>query len=590
MITVSDAFRAAVGAPTRMTKARLTFEVLDVNAWLDNTKTASPGAVISRLDQVTNRKRHTPGAYATWEPNRWKLDGSFVLPPRPDETEYEVGWWSEALCDDAGAFTPAQQIVITCGGIYNAAGITVTFDPEAGEYASDFTLIAYDGSGGVIHQEIVAGNTKTVYLLERVIPQFKRIELTITKWCKGYRRARVVEIDFGMVQDYGESELISLDIIEDLDAASRSLPTNELRFQLDNLDKRFNIMNPTGLHYFLQRRQRVLTEIGVEVGRAVEYVPMGTYYLTDWKSDEGAMTASFVARDAMDLLAHGTYRKGLRGTTTLYALAETVLQDAGITAYEIDLALQTVEVSGALPLVSHRDALQMIAIAGRAVAYADRTGKVMVERLSSTVVGVVDMDNVYRSPSIALDKLVNAVDVDVVSYRAKGTVEVYNGSVTVDGTAAIWVEYQGPCEAHSVVVTGAALVSAEHYTYASKLTITGSGVVDIAVTATELEQVKSIYHLQDDDKPANEQTQGIRVSNPLINSSALAAEVAGWLLDESKHRLIYTVNWRQNPALECGDVVTIEDDLGGNKAARISRQELTWAGYLTGATTAKGGT
>ncbi len=588
MIKVSEAFKAAIGTPERETKARLTFEVLDTSAWLDNVKTASAGAVISRLDQVTNRKRHTPGAYATWEPNRWKLDGSFVLPPRPEETEYELGWWSEDLCDADGVFTPAQQISIVCGAVYNAAGITVSFDPEGDEYASDFALLAYDGSGGIIHQEIVTDNTKAIYLMERNLPQFKRIELVITRWCKGPRRARVIEIDFGIVQDYGEAELMYLDVVEDLDATSRSLPTNELRFQLDNQDKRFNIMNPTGLYHFLQRRQRVIAEIGVDVGGSVEYVPAGTYYLIDWKSDEGAMTASFTARDAMDLL-QDTYRKGLRGTTTIYALVETVLQDAGTTAYEIDQALQSVQVSGAIPLVSHRDALQMIAIAGRAVVYADRTGKVIMERLSSTVVGVIDMDNAYRSPSITLDKLVNSVDVDVVSYRSKGSAEVYKGSVMADGATEIWVEYQAPCEDHSVVVTGGTLVSAEHYTYASKLTITGAGVVDIAVTATELEQVKSIYHLQADDKPANEPTQGIRVSNPLIDSSTQAAAVAAWVLDESKRRLIYTVNWQQNPALECGDVVTIEDEFGGNKAARISRQELTWAGYLTGATTAKGG-
>ena len=103
MLAVSDKFKAAVAAPSRMTRARVHLEVLDTDAWLDNAKTATSQAVISRLPQLTNRVRETQGALASFEPDRWKLDGSFVIPPEPGEVpETEVGWWSETLCDTDG--------------------------------------------------------------------------------------------------------------------------------------------------------------------------------------------------------------------------------------------------------------------------------------------------------------------------------------------------------------------------------------------------------------------------------------------------------------------------------------------------------
>ena len=51
----------------------------------------------------------------------------------------------------------------------------------------------------------------------------------------------------------------------------------------------------------------------------------------------------------------------------------------------------------------------------------------------------------------------------------------------------------------------------------------------------------------------------------------------------------YTASWRQNPALECGNVVLMEDSFDNKKKARITKQEYNFAGYLDGITEAKGG-
>jgi hypothetical protein len=51
----------------------------------------------------------------------------------------------------------------------------------------------------------------------------------------------------------------------------------------------------------------------------------------------------------------------------------------------------------------------------------------------------------------------------------------------------------------------------------------------------------------------------------------------------------YTASWRQNPALECGSVILVEDSFQNKKKARITKQEYNFAGYLDGVTEAKGG-
>jgi hypothetical protein len=68
-----------------------------------------------------------------------------------------------------------------------------------------------------------------------------------------------------------------------------------------------------------------------------------------------------------------------------------------------------------------------------------------------------------------------------------------------------------------------------------------------------------------------------------------AERVANWMFTEYNIRGYYRANWRQNPALVCGDAIMVEDGFGQNKKARIVKQDFQFEGFLTGNTEAIGG-
>ncbi len=80
-----------------------------------------------------------------------------------------------------------------------------------------------------------------------------------------------------------------------------------------------------------------------------------------------------------------------------------------------------------------------------------------------------------------------------------------------------------------------------------------------------------------------------KIDNPLINTVEHAREVAEWIIEEYNLRAIYNIDWRQNPALECGDIILVEDSFKAKKQSRIIKQEFEYAGYLSGKTETKGG-
>lgn len=590
MQTTSAAYDAAIVGNPRKTSGKVVFEILDVTAADDATESATSEASISRLEQTTDLLRDMSGKYCTNENDYTLLDGSFTLPPESTDGTYQVGLWSNVLSQADSTFAVDQVLTIDFTTDHDSIGITVTFDKGTNEFAEDFTIEAYDSGAVLIDSISVVGNTSSVYIWEQNLANYRQIVVTATKTNNPYRRLRITEVDFGIVEEFTGDTLISMNVLEELSPTSTEVAANELKFTVDNQDKRFNILNPTGIEAFLQRKQQIFGSIGVQTVPGVfEYVKMGTFYLTEWKSDAGTLTASFIARDILNILEQSFWRKSDLTTKTLKDLAEEVLDDAGIKDYDIDISLDSISVIDYLPIMSHRNALQMIAIAGESVVYSDRDGQVVMKPLSDVPTGSeINLDNVYVSPAIKLDKLYNIIDVNVYDFITGASETVYSGSIDVNGTQDVIIEYKEPASGVSAIVGGGTLNSATYYTNAAILNITAAGTVTITATGNKVELANAVFEKIDPLIPPDELAATLKVDNTLINNSTVASDVADWVLTESNKRRIYDINWRQNPAYETGDIMLIEDEFGENANARLSVQEFNFRGYLDGKTESKG--
>ncbi len=541
MIEVSPEFKQAVYAPIRKTAAKVSFEILDNEAYLDNTSAVSSEAEICRKDQLTNKVRSMSRKYATFEQDYFKLDGSFCIPPRPEEDESELGWWSEELCGADGVFDIPQTVEFTFLEEHNSMGLTIHFDDKTKEYAADFNIDVYRADNTLIARESVIGNTQTTYVWVNGLDYYGKIVVTIKRWAKPFRRARIAEIDFGIIKVYEGDKLIKVKLIEQMNVVGDTLPANEIKFTIDNSSREFNILNPNGFYRFLKDRQELSLSIGVEIEEdEFEFIDIEKYYLTDWQSDEGALTSTFTARNVLELLEQKEYLVSVSGT--LYDLAEDVLIQSGVTRYEIDVGLKDISTTGFPEKITARKALQCIGIASKSAVYQNREGVLIIKQFvildestsyihfagfdvfAGMVIPAVDagwdmknitFDNVYKEPQIKLDKLVQSLIM----------------TVYIDGEKV------------------------EH-------TCTNDGVKEGST---------------------------LKCDNPLIQSVEHAESIAQWILDESNLRALYSINWRQNPALEPGDIVLVEDSFGMKKQSRITKQEYEFSGYLKGKTETKGG-
>jgi hypothetical protein len=405
-------------------------DVSDVYAEGDVTNISAGNAgealYISDKAQLNDDVRKATRKLATLEKDRFKLNGEYSFPDPVVANNGNVGYASDWLSDENGSTaykstsdgsTLYYRLTFDFGSTHTSPGVTVTFNPEENEYATEFIVYASVGIGrggtslDIIH---VYDNAQVTVDVQGNFVGYDHIFIDIVKWSKPNRRVRVQEVDFGVVKVYDGETLISCNLTEEFDMTSGTVPSPEFRFTVDNLDRRFNILNPTGFAKYLQQRQTVIAELGVEKDNGeIEYMELGKYLLWEWTSEEGSMTATFTARTNLDLMDNYLYEKLTPTTKTLYQLAQDIFAGCGITTYSLDVSLQGITTNSMTKEVDCKTAIQMIAIAGCCNIFVDRGNIITLKKMTPIVTpdDRIDLDNVYVEPKIELEKVVRRVDV-----------------------------------------------------------------------------------------------------------------------------------------------------------------------------------
>ena len=591
MVETGPAWGAGVYADARWADARVTFRLEDTTAAGEAVPVCSGEAPISQLGQTHDGVEAIEKRWAVLERNYWALDGTFE-PPKADLSGEETGWWSGVLSGEDGRFEETPSLAFDFTLPHSSVGFTIHFDEAAGEWATDFDLMTYDAEGNRLSLEEVRGNSGPVYVSSVPSYGYRRLELVFRRTSRPFRRVRVAEVVFGVVQSFRKDNTVDLKLLYEIDPRMDSLPVGELVITIDNRDRMYNMVNPTGAYRYLQQGQALNTVLGVGAKRDVELVNMGRHYFYRSSASDSGMTAQITARDRLFLLDRGTYRKGREGTDTVSTIVADILADSGtgLTA-EIDPAVGNTVIGWAVPLVSHREALRLVAQAAMAVCFMGRDDVLhFVDLQEGETVDALDMNNMEEPPDVEVAERVNTVEVCAYGLQAPtGTQagEVYKGTVELKGETVLWAKFSGPVRGAAATVSGGTLTSAEYYLYAAKLTMTGNGTATVVVAGVSLDASESVCVVQ--ALEPGETEQAVEIENPLVCSDALARQVGERRLALEQRRLVYPIRERGNPAREVGDTVRVSDAYGEDRKAIILKEEFSFDGGLSADTKAWGG-
>ena len=316
--------------------------------------------------QTIFTKNDIGNQYATYEQGFWKANGEKLFIPR-DESDYI----KNGLITD-GLFSGTVLIQFSFGyGASDIRGLTIQF----GEcYPTEFTVVTSDGT------EYPYENDSDYFETDQVFENTESITLKIEAMSIPNNRVRIFYVKFGLGLEYDNEWIQSADSSWVLSAINDDLPEVEFSVKLRNDDQRFNVDNPSSEINFLETGQRVSVSQGYELDDgSIEWLQLHTLYVQEWSADDSQATIKTV--DRFKYMSDNYYKgQYYEDGITLYDLAVLVLEDAGMetSEYYIDSYLKKVTVHNPIPDVTHKEALQIIANAGRCIMDYDRYGRIRI--------------------------------------------------------------------------------------------------------------------------------------------------------------------------------------------------------------------
>ncbi|EXG84062.1 hypothetical protein K413DRAFT_0774 [Clostridium sp. ASBs410] len=301
--------------------------------------------------------------YATCDQDYTAVDGSmYFLPRERSDVVLNQGLVSKDLLGPIEIRFPIE---------YDIKGLTIEFGKA---YPVDFVIESDNNTVAI------KGNTDGHFVTEEIFNGATFLRFTPLSMINGKSRFRIHMVTMGIGVYFDSRKILSATKREHISPIMEELPTIDFNLTVNNKDRAFDVENVNSSVNFLEIGQDITVLYGQELDDgSVEWFPGATVQLKEWSADDEQMEFSATDRfDGMD----GTYYKGLYRPEgiSLYDLAADVFSDAKVDSrsYWIDPYLKTVKVSNPMPVVSHKEALQLIANAGRCILYQDRSGSIFL--------------------------------------------------------------------------------------------------------------------------------------------------------------------------------------------------------------------
>lgn len=302
--------------------------------------------------------------YATCDQDYTTVDGSmYFLPKDAADVVLNQGIVTDGLKGEIEIRFPVQ---------YDIKGLTVEFGKA---YPVEFTIISDNRTLNVTN------NADGHYVTEEIFEGATFLRFVPAAMVNGQSRFRINQITMGIGVYFDSKKILSATKKEHISPISEELPTIDFDVTVDNKDRAYDVENEESTVNFLEIGQQVEVLYGQAMDDGtIEWIPGTSLALKSWSADDTEM--DFQASDCFDGM-DGTYYRGQYHPNgmSLYDIAVDVLSDAQVDYrnYWIDPYLKDVLVVNPMPVVTYKEALQLIANAGRCILYQNRAGRIILK-------------------------------------------------------------------------------------------------------------------------------------------------------------------------------------------------------------------
>lgn len=379
MKEVSNAYKLAMAQHYRQ------HAYMVVSIGIISNEAQESAKIISDMSYLSNntnlfRGRDVTQKYVTFEENVFKSDGSMIFPPENNEY-FQLASIVTALSNDV-----LGSISVQFDSAYDLKGLTIGF----GEYyPTSFTVTINNSDVYTYSNEAETFETTDNYDAVNIIT------ITPLTFVNGdNKRLRIESMKMGVGIVFTTNDIEKYSITDSNSFISEELPQIDTKIVCFDKNKQFNVDDENSFIQYLQTGQELNTTMGIELADgSIEWVQMPRSYLTQWSSDTKKISLSGSDRFTVHLTDEYSAGNYIHERTA-YAEAESIFSDAGFEAdeYSIDSVLLNVTLNNPMPVVSHGEALQLLANACRCALKQDLSGRIAIVPNFENIVDPSDLE------------------------------------------------------------------------------------------------------------------------------------------------------------------------------------------------------
>ena len=542
--------------------------------------------IFSDLDNIKETTIPQTKNYATLEKNFWLLNDS---QPIYGSEELEQTYVSSYMSDKNCLFSDKACITLTSNVYLTTLGLTMVFDSIDKNYAKKLKVKAYRDSTMIMDKDYTLSSysDRLIFADNEELVRWNKIEIYFIESSLPYRRIRINQLLFGIMETYTDENLISAESKEKTTMINSELPTHTFKFTIDNMNKLFNPDNPQGWYRYILQQQPISYEWGYQLDDGtIEWILGGKMLLTG-SVEVGENQVSFSTTSLINYLTK-VYKKGVYNSSgrSLYDLAVDVLEDSNIDSSQYNLwsGLKSIKTDAPLPKLEARQLLQIIATTGNCILFTNRENVINIQPFNYVLnPDGMKYDFITSNPVVKVQSELHNTIIYINHYSKEDNVsELFkNESLEIAGTKTIEIEYDLATDI-SATITGGTIVSANYYgRYAVlKITNTGEDTISLKVSGKKINNSQTI-----DSKQFNDDGENIEYKNDLITQmveSSKETKLKDFIGNWYNNRNIYSFENRGDIVKDTREIIPIETDFSNSLIGYLVENNINYDGAWSG--------
>lgn len=542
--------------------------------------------IFSDLDNIKETTITQSKNYATLEKNFWLLNDS---QPIYGSEELEQTYVSSYMSDKNCLFSDKACITLTSSVYLTTLGLTMVFDSIDKNYAKKLKVKAYRDSTMIMDKDYTLSSysDRLIFADNEELVRWNKIEIYFIESSLPYRRIRVNQLLFGIMETYTDENLISAESKEKTTMINSELPTHTFKFTIDNMNKLFNPDNPQGWYRYILQQQPISYEWGYQLDDGtIEWILGGKMLLTG-SVEVGENQVSFSTTSLINYLTK-VYKKGVYNSSgrSLYDLAVDVLEDSNIDSsqYNLWIGLKSIKTDAPLPKLEARQLLQIIATTGNCILFTNRENVINIQPFNYVLnPDGMSYDFITSNPVVKVQSELHNTIIYINHYSKEDNVsELFkNESLEITGTKTIEIEYDLATDI-SATITGGTIVNANYYgRYAIlKITNTSEDTISLKVSGKKINNSQTI-----DSKQFNDDGENIEYKNDLITQmveSSKETKLKDFIGNWYNNRNIYSFENRGDIVKDTREIIPIETDFSNSLIGYLVENNINYDGAWSG--------